>query len=130
MRVPVIPGIGNHGQLLCGEGEIRTPATLSGRPVFETGAFNHSATSPGGGRQANGLLQNRQIARDIWDVSVPLGFSQTSLPILRLLNRLDDSPSQLLSRRLTRYTTGVLQLGTDELGKDQRSAEGTEDSCA
>ena len=30
-----------------GEGEIRTPATLSGRPVFETGAFNHSATSPG-----------------------------------------------------------------------------------
>ncbi len=32
-----------------GEGEIRTPATLSGRPVFETGAFNHSATSPEGG---------------------------------------------------------------------------------
>jgi hypothetical protein len=31
-----------------GEGEIRTPATLSGRPVFETGAFNHSATSPWG----------------------------------------------------------------------------------
>src|SRR5690349_7098880 len=30
-----------------GEGEIRTPATLAGRPVFETGAFNHSATSPG-----------------------------------------------------------------------------------
>src|SRR5262249_24174636 len=29
-----------------GEGEIRTPATLSGRPVFETGAFNRSATSP------------------------------------------------------------------------------------
>src|SRR4030095_5112276 len=29
-----------------GEGEIRTPATLAGRPVFETGAFNHSATSP------------------------------------------------------------------------------------
>src|SRR3954451_2252217 len=31
-----------------GEGEIRTPATLAGRPVFETGAFNHSATSPSG----------------------------------------------------------------------------------
>ena len=29
-----------------GEGEIRTPATLSGRPVFETGAFSRSATSP------------------------------------------------------------------------------------
>ena len=33
-----------------GEGEIRTRATLAGRPVFETGAFNHSATSPGGGK--------------------------------------------------------------------------------
>lgn len=33
--------------ILSGEGEIRTPATLAGRPVFETGAFNHSATSPG-----------------------------------------------------------------------------------
>jgi hypothetical protein len=30
-----------------GEGEIRTRATLAGRPVFETGAFNRSATSPG-----------------------------------------------------------------------------------
>ncbi len=29
-----------------GEGEIRTPATLSSRPVFETGAFSRSATSP------------------------------------------------------------------------------------
>jgi hypothetical protein len=29
-----------------GEGEIRTPATLAGRPVFETGAFSRSATSP------------------------------------------------------------------------------------
>src|SRR5947208_7071024 len=31
---------------MSGEGEIRTPATLAGRPVFETGAFNRSATSP------------------------------------------------------------------------------------
>ena len=30
-----------------GEGEIRTPVTVAGQPVFETGAFNHSATSPG-----------------------------------------------------------------------------------
>ena len=37
----------NKPIFLNGEGEIRTPATLSGRPVFETGAFNHSATSPG-----------------------------------------------------------------------------------
>ena len=29
-----------------GEGEIRTPETLTRPPVFETGAFNHSATSP------------------------------------------------------------------------------------
>jgi hypothetical protein len=30
-----------------GEGGIRTPDTLAGIPVFETGAFNRSATSPG-----------------------------------------------------------------------------------
>ena len=29
-----------------GEGEIRTPGTLSGSSAFEAGAFNHSATSP------------------------------------------------------------------------------------
>ena len=29
-----------------GEGGIRTPGTLSGTPVFKTGAINHSATSP------------------------------------------------------------------------------------
>ena len=29
-----------------GEGEIRTPETLTGLPVFKTGAFNRSATSP------------------------------------------------------------------------------------
>src|SRR5687768_14207572 len=33
-----------------GEGEIRTPATLAGRPVFETGAFSRSATSPERGK--------------------------------------------------------------------------------
>jgi hypothetical protein len=29
-----------------GEGGIRTPDTVAGIPVFETGAFNRSATSP------------------------------------------------------------------------------------
>ena len=29
-----------------GQGEIRTHDTLTGTPVFETGAFNHSATCP------------------------------------------------------------------------------------
>jgi hypothetical protein len=42
-------GDSRRGSGLNGEGEIRTPATLAGRPVFETGAFNHSATSPAGG---------------------------------------------------------------------------------
>jgi hypothetical protein len=30
----------------CGEGEIRTPDTVSGMPLFESGTFNHSVTSP------------------------------------------------------------------------------------
>ena len=29
-----------------GEGEIRTPETREGLPVFKTGAIDHSATSP------------------------------------------------------------------------------------
>ena len=29
-----------------GEGGIRTPVTLTGKPHFECGAFDHSATSP------------------------------------------------------------------------------------
>ena len=29
-----------------GEGEIRTPGSLSATSAFEAGAFNHSATSP------------------------------------------------------------------------------------
>ena len=33
-------------RLYGGEGGIRTPGTLSGTPVFKTGAINHSATSP------------------------------------------------------------------------------------
>ena len=32
--------------LLYGQGEIRTLDTVAGMPVFETGAFNHSATCP------------------------------------------------------------------------------------
>jgi hypothetical protein len=47
VRNPRHPSYGRRG-FCSGEGEIRTPATLAGRPVFETGAFNHSATSPGG----------------------------------------------------------------------------------
>ena len=38
-QVPAYKGSG-------GEGGIRTPDTLSGMPVFKTGAINHSATSP------------------------------------------------------------------------------------
>jgi hypothetical protein len=33
-------------RLAGGEGGIRTPGTVSRTPVFKTGAFNHSATSP------------------------------------------------------------------------------------
>lgn len=32
---------------LSGEGGIRTPGTVAGTPVFETGTFGRSATSPG-----------------------------------------------------------------------------------
>ena len=46
-----------------GRGGIRTPDTLSGTPVFKTGAINHSATLPClkfSTRQT--IAQNRKIA--------------------------------------------------------------------
>jgi hypothetical protein len=44
--------------ILGGEGGIRTPDTLSGMPVFKTGAINRSATSP---RSAGYLLIVRPV---------------------------------------------------------------------
>ena len=38
----------------CGEGEIRTLETLTSLPVFETGAFDHSATSPSWRKKRHG----------------------------------------------------------------------------
>jgi hypothetical protein len=35
-----------HARIKIGPGEIRTHETLSGLPVFKTGAFNRSATGP------------------------------------------------------------------------------------
>src|SRR6516165_2046368 len=41
------PRRSHYGLPLCGgEGEIRTPEALASLPVFKTGAFNRSATSP------------------------------------------------------------------------------------
>ena len=36
------------GHRINGQGGIRTHDTVAGMPVFKTGAFNHSATCPGG----------------------------------------------------------------------------------
>src|SRR5206468_634485 len=38
----------DQGRSTSGEGGIRTLVTLAGKSVFETDAFNHSATSPNG----------------------------------------------------------------------------------
>ncbi len=43
IRLAIIEG---NGELISGEGGIRTPGTLAGTPVFETGPINHSGTSP------------------------------------------------------------------------------------
>lgn len=46
-----------------GEGEIRTPVYLAAQPVFETGAFNHSATSPDGNNVLEPLIQVKKLIR-------------------------------------------------------------------
>ena len=40
--------LGTDPYLIGGEGEIRTHEPRKGPPVFKTGAFNRSATSPAG----------------------------------------------------------------------------------
>src|ERR1039457_5970138 len=47
------------GEKSGGEGGIRPPDTLSGMPVFKTGAINHSATSPYS-------YQTRRAIRRFW----------------------------------------------------------------
>lgn len=44
-----------------GEG-IRTPETLTGLPVFKTGAFNHSATPPWGTESIRADQESRDSA--------------------------------------------------------------------
>jgi hypothetical protein len=55
VRIP--RGGGNSG----GEGGIRTHGPREGTPVFKTGAFNRSATSPGDAECARKLLQRRHV---------------------------------------------------------------------
>jgi hypothetical protein len=46
-----------------GEGEIRTHETREGLPVFKTGAFNRSATSPSKPRNALSFYRSSRIGR-------------------------------------------------------------------
>lgn len=54
-----------------GQGGIRTHETREGPPVFKTGAFNHSATCPGGdGIDADvvkGRMSGRDMAVQVWE---------------------------------------------------------------
>ena len=47
--------------IVSGVGEIRTHGTLAGSPVFKTGAFNHSATTP---RRFNVARAERSAKQD------------------------------------------------------------------
>ncbi len=53
-------------ELHSGQGEIRTHDTVAGMPVFETGAFNHSATCPTNCQQtANGAGLTNRLRRSL-----------------------------------------------------------------
>jgi hypothetical protein len=53
-----------------GEGGIRTPGTLSGTPVFKTGAINHSATSPGNSNLAKRVADAWLVYNRFGQISV------------------------------------------------------------
>lgn len=64
-----------------GEGEIRTPDTLSGTLAFEASAFNHSATSP----RAHSFIEahhrrNRLVVVVRLEMSVPHGHRDVLMP--------------------------------------------------
>ena len=61
-----------------GEGGIRTPDTLSGMPVFKTGAINHSATSPAT-YSFTTFITFRRDKRSFSDYFVPLGYTKILL---------------------------------------------------
>jgi hypothetical protein len=56
-----------HNNTASGQGEIRTHDTVAGMPVFETGAFNHSATCPWCRRRPNApgaIIAKRRMGSD------------------------------------------------------------------
>jgi hypothetical protein len=53
-----------------GRGGIRTPDTLSGTPVFKTGAINHSATLPSPHDKSAAFFATRRIAQHTFAAGV------------------------------------------------------------
>ena len=59
-------GVTKTPSLQSGEAGIRTLGTLTGTPVFKTGAIGRSATSPAA-RFAEGILWNWEKMSTSWD---------------------------------------------------------------
>ena len=71
--------VGNHSkQVIGGEGGIRTHVTVTRKPHFECGAFDHSATSPQKVRQALGgaafPVERRPLANEFTLAKRPIGY--------------------------------------------------------
>ena len=105
---PLFIGDQNYG----GEGGIRTPGTVSRTPVFKTGAFNHSATSP----DTTVLLQRPIMSR------IPVDF-----PLV--FNRL--RPAKLAVHGFSRpvYSTALPPLRTDLLNRVPLAPRGRFQFC-
>jgi len=98
-----------------GEGGIRTPDTLSGMPVFKTGAINHSATSPRItiNNLAMTLKHHRTFVASCYarfhaplarrlslPAPIPRGMRATSLPQLKMVSpNLSRSPNRTVVSR-------------------------------
>ena len=73
--------------MLGGGGGIRTPGTLSGSPVFKTGALNHSTTPPG--VSVRGLTYSADQMRQVVDFCFADDRAEAEEPVLNCLGRLD-----------------------------------------
>jgi hypothetical protein len=55
------PQVSDFTQMISGEGGIRTHGGVTPTPVFETGLFNRSSTSPASGRNGYSSLSERDL---------------------------------------------------------------------
>ena len=114
-------------ELSRGEGGIRTLDTPKGIPVFETGRFNHSRTSPVIFRRTIRDFQSYRIERRGWDSNPRTAFDGNSLS--RRADSTTLAPLQIIPR-ITKHSCAVKRVNLilwREVSKEKHRLQYTSD---